>query len=359
MKLAVVCFPGLGGSGVVAAELAVGLADRGHEVHLIASAPPSRAAGHERVRFHQVTVPTYPVFEHAPYDLAVATAIASIPGLDLVNVHYAVPHAASAYLARQMLGRLRVVTSIHGTDVMLVGADPAYRAITRFTVLASDAIVAPSAYLRRAAHEKLGLPEERVEVIPNFVDTDRFAPGAPRRGDGGPLLFHVSNLRPVKRPVDLAELVARLRRDVPARMVIVGDGPERAALERRARELGVTAHLELLGQQCDFVPRLQEADAFVMTSASESFGVAALEAMSAGVPVFGYQVGGLGELVTDEVGALVPSGDVEALARAILAALPRREALGRAARARALAMYRREPALARYEGTFLKLLEST
>lgn len=374
LSIGIVCFPSLGGSGVIASEIAVGLARRGHEVHLLASARPARATPHERLHFHEIATPDYPVFEHAPYTLALATTIAGVARahrLDVLHVHYAVPHAVSAWLARQLLGTSapRLVTSLHGTDVTRVGADPAYREVTAAAVAASDAVVVPSDFLRREAHARLGLPAScRVDVLPNFVDTEHFSPPGTREpgrlgalfGDRepGPYLVHVSNFREVKRVRDLVDVLARVRRSVPARLVLVGDGPERAHVEAHAAALGLTPHVVFLGRRRDFVEDLRHADVFVLPSESESFGVAALEAMSTGVPVTGYRVGGLPELVTGDVGRLVEPFDLDALADATLAILRNpslRDELGRAARARALAAYRREPALDRYDSYFRAL----
>jgi len=378
ISIGIVCYPGVGGSGVVAAELAIGLAERGHDVHLIASAMPTRAIRSPDLSFHQVDVPDYPLFEHAPYTLALASKIAEVSRqqrLDLVHVHYAVPHATSAYLARQLLGASapRLVTSLHGTDVTWIGADPSYREVTCFAVATSDGVTAPSASLRDQARSRLGLPERvPIEVIPNFVDTDRFSP-APERDRGrlaslfprstgdGPVLFHASTFRAVKRVGDLIEVLARVRRELPARLIAVGDGPERAAAERRAEELGVADHVRFLGKRADFVEQLRHADAFVLTSQMESFGVAALEALSAGVPVFGYRVGGLPEVISDGVGRLVPPFEVDALARAVVEVVGApdvHDRMVRAAREHVVAHFRREPAIARYETYFRRILES-
>jgi len=382
LSLGIVCFPSLGGSGIVATELAAGLAQRGHRVHVIASALPSRALPTcERLFFHEVAVASYPPLEHAPYALALASSLVEITGdhgLDLVHVHYGVPHATSAYLARQVLGRAapRIVTTLHGTDVTHVGSDPSHRAITRFTVSQSDGITVPSEFLRRETYRLLGVPPDRpIEVIPNFVDTGHFTPAAPRdRGRlddlfadaggepsdrGAPVLFHVSSFRAVKRVTDLIEVLAGVRRHVPARLMLVGDGPERPRLMQRARELGVARSVCLLGSRADFVDSLRHADVFVLPSASESFGVAALEALSCGVPVVAYRVGGLPEVVGEETGTLVEPLDVEALVAATIEIVTneaRRESMGRAARAHAEAKFRREPALTRYEAHYRAVL---
>jgi N-acetyl-alpha-D-glucosaminyl L-malate synthase BshA len=378
----IVCFPSLGGSGIVATELAVGLSLRGHRVHVIASAPPSRTLPtYERLFFHEVAVASHPPLQYPPYALALASSLVEIAQdhrLDLVHVHYAVPHATSAYLARQVLGRAapRFVTTLHGTDVTHVGSDPSYRSITRFVVAQSDGITAPSEFLRGEAYRRLGVPVDLpIEVIPNFVDTGHFAPAAARDrarfdtvfeaagGDpadrGAPVLFHVSSFRPIKRVTDLVEVLAAVRRRARARLMLVGDGPERQHLMQRARELDVARSVCLVGTHAEFVDYLRHADAFLLPSESESFGVAALEALSCGVPVLAYRVGGLPEVVVPGVGRLVEPFDVEALSEAALEVLRDdrlREDLGRAARAHVEARFRREPALERYEAHYRRVL---
>jgi N-acetyl-alpha-D-glucosaminyl L-malate synthase BshA len=374
--VALVCYPSLGGSGIIASELGVGLAQRGHTVHMIASSQPTRALPVcSRLFFHEVSAPSYPLFEQSPYTLALASTIARVAEehrADIVHVHYAVPHSASAYLARQALGAAapRVVTTLHGTDVTRVGADPSYQLITRFCVEASDAISVPSEYLRDQARTTLGVAAAiPIDVIPNFVDVDRFQPLAsrePERYDElfedsspGPLLCHVSNFRSVKRVTDLLEVLARVRRTVPARLLLVGDGPDRPAAAARARSLGVQRNVCFLGKRADFIDMLQQADAFVLTSETESFGLAALEALSCGVPVIGYRVGGVPAVVTEDVGRLVTAFDLDALAAAVVAVVSNaalRERLGRQGRERVLANFRREPALEAYERLYEQAL---
>jgi N-acetyl-alpha-D-glucosaminyl L-malate synthase BshA len=378
LDIALVFYPTPGGSGVIASELAAGLVRRGHRVHVIASAPPSRPLPQDsRLSFHQVATLDYPLFEQPPYALTVAEAIIDVATrkrLDLVHVHYAVPHAASAYLARQALGELapRIVTTLHGTDVTGIGTQPELRRVMRFAVTAADGLTVPSAFLRDEARRRLQLPAERpIEVIANFVDTDRFAPATNRdrrrldslfgsnADSDGPLLVHVSNLRAVKRPTDLVEVLVRIRRRLPARLLIVGSGPERERVEQRAKELKVTDNLRLLGSLPDVADLLKHADAFVLPSESESFGVAALEALSAGVPVCAYRVGGLSDLIDDEVGRLVAPFDLEALAAAVIEVVgnpQRREQLGAAARAMVLEKFRLEPAIDRYEAYYRRVL---
>jgi len=375
LGIGIVCYARWGGSGVVAAELASGLAARGHRVHLIAAVPPSRRLiESERLRVHVVEVPDYPVFEHPPYELALANAIVDVSAgaaLDVLHVHYAVPHAAAAHMARQVLGAAApgCVITLHGSDVTRVGSAPSYRGVTRFAVAAADHITVPSEFLRREAEQRLALDGASIEVIPNFVDTDRFAPPPQRDrtrlealfdGVPGPVLFHVSTLRAVKRPTDLIDALVAVREHVPARLVLVGDGPERAAAAAHAQARDVVDHVVFLGQRAEFAELLREADAFVLTSETESFGVAALEALSAGVPVFAYGVGGVPEVVAAGTGVLVEPLDVAALARALVEALrdpPRLAGLGAAARRHALAHFRRDQALDRYEACFRRVVE--
>jgi N-acetyl-alpha-D-glucosaminyl L-malate synthase BshA len=313
------------------------------------------------------------VFEHGPYDIAVASRVIELARrtpIDLVHLHYAVPHAASALLASRVLGAAApaMVTTLHGTDVTRLGAHPGLHAVTAFALAACDGLTAPSQYLCSAAAAQFGLAAERIEVIPNFVELDRFAPPAVRdpdalarlfpRGEPGPILCHVSNFRPIKRPLDLIDVLARVRRTLPARAVLVGDGPERAAVAARAHELGLDDAVCLLGRRDDFAGLLGHADGFVLPSESEGFGVAALEAMAAGVPVFGYRVGGLPEVVVAGTGVLVPCGDVDALADAVVAGVrdrATRDALGRAARDRAT-RFSADAAIQHYDRYFRRVL---
>jgi len=354
LTIAVVCYPGLGGSGVVAAELAIGMAAHGHRVHVVASELPSRlTARGDAIRFERIEVPSSPVFEHAPYDVGVASRLIDLvrrAPVDVVHLHYAVPHAASALLASRVLGAAApaMITTLHGTDVTRLGGHPGVHAVTAFALAACDGLTAPSQYLCAAAAAQFALPVAGIEMIPNFVDLERFAPPAVRDpgtlarlfppGEPGPILCHVSNFRPIKRPLDLIDVLARVRRSLPARAVLVGDGPERAAVLARTRELGLGDAVCMLGRRDDFAGLLGHADGFVLPSESEGFGVAALEAMAAGVPVFGYRVGGLPEVVVEGTGALVPCGDVDALAAAVVAGVRDRairDAMGCAARERA------------------------
>lgn len=376
--LAVVCYPSLGGSGSVATDLALGLSARGHNVHMITGGPFERALPRaERLHVHVAEAPHYPLFDAPPQMLGLAGMIAQLcraHAVELLHVHYAVPHAASAYLARQVLGARSpaLVTTLHGSDVTRVGVEPAYQEITRFCVESSDAITAPSSYLRERAYALLGIaPSRPIEVVENAVDSERFVPARARdphhfdalfahTPQDGPIktLIHVSNFRAVKRTSDLIELVAELRRALPVRLVLVGDGPERAEAEARARTLGVRDHVSFLGAQTEFTAHLQQADAFVLTSENESFGLAALEALSCGVPVFAYDVGGLSSVVSEDTGRLVPAFDRGALGRALSEVLrddALQHRLSQAARRRAHDRFRLQPALERYEQLFERL----
>jgi N-acetyl-alpha-D-glucosaminyl L-malate synthase BshA len=375
-SLGIVCYPTFGGSGVVASEVALGMAHRGHDVHVFAYDRPARLTdldsfdqplrlGSGTLTFHKVSVVDYPVFHHPPYALALASRIVDVAlrvGLDLVHVHYAVPHATSAMLARQILaseGRtLKIATTLHGTDITLVGSDPTYRPITRASILASDAVTAPSASLREDTRRRFELDLD-IEVIPNFVDTERFAPG-PRKDGGPPRLIHVSNFRPVKRIDSLISIFEIIARRSDARLVLVGDGPELGPAERRLRELGLRDRAELHGHRHDLPPLLCDSDVFLLPSQTESFGVAALEAMACGVPVVASEVGGLPEVVTNgETGYLCPVGDIERFAEHTLSLLDdptRRHAMGQLAREHAVTRFGMAVALDRYEAMYQRLI---
>jgi L-malate glycosyltransferase len=333
LKIGITGYPVYGGSGVVATELGLELARRGHQVHFITYAQPFRLSGFvENVYYHEVDVPIYPLFDYPPYSLALAVQMQNVTerqGLDLLHVHYAVPHATSAWLAKELLQERapRIVTTLHGTDITLVGRDPSYHAITRFSIQKSDGLTAVSHYLKRETVERFDVPEDRIEVIPNFVDLGHY------RRDGHPchrhqfaepgekLVMHISNFRSVKRVSDVVHVFARIARERPARLVFIGDGPERSTTLQVAEEEGVADRVIYLGKQESVAEILACADLFLLPSDSEAFGLVALEAMACGVPVVASFVGGLPEVVVEPAGILRPVGDVDGMAAAGLALL--------------------------------------
>ncbi len=334
MKIGITCYPTYGGSGAVATELGINLAERGHEVHFVSYAQPFRLDRfRERVFFHEVEMEQYPLFEHPPYSLALAVAIhatAQKEELDLVHVHYAIPHATSAWIAREMLEErsLPVVTTLHGTDITLLGVHPSFHAITRFSIERSQGLTAVSQFLAHETERDFGIAPGRIEVIPNFIDPRIYHPGkepchrATLAPEGDKILMHVSNFRSVKRVPDCVDVLARVREEMPARLVLVGDGPERPRVMERADELGVLDHVLFLGKHASVDELLACADLFLLPSESESFGLAALEAMACGAPVVASRVGGLSEVVPDgEAGFLLPLGDVQGMAEAALSLL--------------------------------------
>ncbi|SOD02662.1 N-acetyl-alpha-D-glucosaminyl L-malate synthase BshA [bacterium JGI 053] len=328
MKIGITCYPTYGGSGAIATELGIELAERGHEIHFISYAQPFRLPRFmERVFFHEVEMVHYPLFEHNNYSLALSAVMHEVAlreGLDLLHVHYAIPHATSAWIAKEMLGDrmpLKIVTTLHGTDITLVGQERNFWEITRFSILRSDGITSVSEYLRRETVEAFGVPEERIEVIPNFVDPALYARSRyPCRKnaflqEGEKLVLHVSNFRPVKRVRDVVRVFARLARQVPSRLVFIGDGPDRPEAADEARLQGVTDRVIFLGKQDSVAEIMACSDLLLLPSQNESFGLVALEAMASGVPVIASRAGGLPEVVDDgENGFLAPVGDVEAMA---------------------------------------------
>ncbi len=381
LSVGIVCYPTFGGSGVIATEVGLGMARRGHAVHIFAYDRPARLSeigpldepvrlGAGTLYFHKVDVVDYPVFHQPPYALALASRIVDVAmrhGLDLIHVHYAVPHATSAFLAREILASCehnkaplpKLLTTLHGTDITLVGSDPTYRPITRVSILKSDAVTAPSTSLMDETRTRFDLPNLPIEVIPNFVDTDRFVPRAhPGRP---PTLIHVSNFRPVKRIDDLISIFEIIAHKSDARLVLVGDGPELAPAERRLRIAGLRDRVIMHGHRHEVADLLADADVFILPSSQESFGVAALEAMACGIPVVASDVGGLPEVIEHgESGFLVPVGDVEGFAShalTLLDAPERARSMGALGREVAVTRFGMEVALDRYEGLYRRMCD--
>lgn len=374
MKVGITCYPTYGGSGAVATELGIALAARGHEVHFISYEHPFRLPHFlPRVYFHEVSIGNYPLFEYPPYDLALAVRMHDVvlsQGLDLLHVHYAIPHATSAWIAKEMLreqGRtLPVVTTLHGTDITIVGQDHSYQAITRFSIERSDRITSVSQWLKDETIKAFGCSNQRIDVIPNFVDPVIFershhGEGLRRElGGGKAVLMHISNFRPVKRVRDVVRVFAKVRARVPCVLVMVGDGPDRGAAEEEARLLGVASDVRFLGKIDQVAPLLAAADVYVFPSESESFGLSALEALASGVPVVAARVGGVPEVVRDGVtGSLLPLGDVDGMAEATVRFLDPAvwAAASSAAAADAHARFATHDVVARYERLYAEALE--
>ncbi len=357
----------------MATELGMRLAERGHEVHFVSYAHPFRLPRFLRnTYFHEIEVSRYPLFEYPPYSLAVTVAmheVATQRHLDLFHVHYAVPHATSAWLAKQMLGEpdeLKILTTLHGTDITLVGQDPSYRSIVKFSIERSDGLTAVSEYLKDETVATFGCSGCEVRVIPNFVDTEVYARRTNRRDRNAladpdeKIIMHISNFRPVKRVDDVVRVSARVMEKVSARLILVGDGPDRPMAEERARNLGIADRVLFLGKQESVAELLACADVFMLPSESESFGLSALEAMASEVPVVGTRCGGLEELVVDgATGRLLPVGAVDAMANAVIDILSQPEKqreMGRAGRAEAQEKYSIERILSLYEAYYEEVL---
>ena len=338
MKIGIVCYPTFGGSGVVATELGKGLARLGHQVHFITYSLPTRLESFtENVYYHEVSISSYPLFQYPPYELALASKLVDVvtyERLDVIHVHYAIPHASAAYMAKQILAtrgiHIPIVTTLHGTDITLVGQDPSYEPVVTFSINVSDVVTAVSASLRDDTYAQFAVSRE-IDVIHNFVDLNRF-----RRQqkdhfrlaicpNGERLLMHISNFRKVKRVEDILQLFARLRPQMAAKLLLVGDGPERQRMEALCRELHICDDVRFLGKLEAVEEILSVADLFVMPSEKESFGLAALEAMACEVPVLSSDVGGLPELnIHGQTGYMAPVGDIDALTRYALDILDER-----------------------------------
>jgi N-acetyl-alpha-D-glucosaminyl L-malate synthase BshA len=377
MRIGISCYPVYGGSGVVATELGKALAARGHEVHFMAYALPFRLGNLTRnLYFHEVSVNAYPLFEHPPYTLNLTSMMTDLvrhQKLDLLHVHYAIPHATSAVLARQILQtqgiRVPVVTTLHGTDITIVGRDPSFAPVVNYSINESDAVTAVSEYLRQETLAHFDIKKE-IEVIPNSIDSRTF-----RRMDESELrrhlcpdcekvLVHISNFRPVKNTLHVVRIFHRLWSEGhKIKLLLVGDGPDRVPAEHLARELGVHDHVRFLGKQESVEEVLSISDVFLMPSGSETFGLAALEAMACEVPVVASDIGGLPELVVEgETGYLCPLGDIEAFAertRRILTDTALATRMSRAARERARDLYDERTIIPMYESLYERTIEQT
>jgi N-acetyl-alpha-D-glucosaminyl L-malate synthase BshA len=374
VKIGITCYPTYGGSGAIATELGIALAQRGHEIHFITYEQPFRLPRFlPRIYFHEVDVGRYPLFEYPPYDLALAVRMHEVVlshRLDLLHVHYAIPHATSAWIAREMLQPTRpdikVLTTLHGTDITIVGQDPSFFPITKFSIEKSDGLTAVSRYLRAETQSAFGCTGCRIEVIPNFIDPavydrSRYEPQLREQIDAGrKVLIHISNFRPVKRVRDVVAIHARVTREIPSVLVMVGDGPDRVLAEQEARELGVADSVFFLGKLESVAPLLASSDLFLLPTQSESFGLSALEALATGVPVVGVNAGGLPEVVRDgETGALCSAGDVEGMAGAAVAILgdsERWRTMSELAAADARQRFAMDAVVAQYEAFYRRAL---
>lgn len=372
MKIGITCYPTYGGSGIVATESGKELADRGHDIHFISYAPPLRLTGAlANIQFHEVEVSNYPLFDHPPYTLALATRMAEIAeaqGLDLIHCHYAIPHSVSAFLAKSMLvpRRLPVVTTLHGTDITLVGSDPSYLPITRFSIDQSDGVTAVSNFLKQETVRVLGAKND-IEVIYNFVNCEKYKPlrDHPLRERLAPnderILIHVSNFRAVKRPADVVEIFVRVLKEIPSVLLMVGDGPERGSTERLVRNYRIENFVHFSGKQDNIEEFIGISDLLLLPSETESFGLVALEAMACEVPVIATNVGGVPEVVRDGLdGFLSEIGDIEKMAGfalTVLGDVARRSEMGKSARETAKDRFCSTKIIPAYEAFYRKVLD--
>jgi N-acetyl-alpha-D-glucosaminyl L-malate synthase BshA len=373
MRIGVVCYPTYGGSGVVATELGKALAARGHQIHFISYAMPMRLDGYlGNVFYHEVEMATYPLFEFPLYTPALASKIVEVTRfekLDLVHAHYAIPHAISGFIAKQILKNdLKIITTLHGTDITLVGLEPSYLSVMKFSIEQSDGVTAVSRFLREKTTTNYGI-EKDITVIPNFVDPEKYqrircddirAKFAPQ---GEKILVHVSNFRILKRVPDVVKIFSEVRKKVPSKLILVGDGPDRSASELLVRELALQEHVKFLGKQSELVPILSSADLMLMPSQSESFGLSALEAMACEVPVISTSVGGLPELqVHGETGYIAEIGDIDRMARyavELLTNTQKHALFSAAARSRAVNSFGIEKIVNQYEAYYEQTLAGT
>ena len=372
MKIGMTCYPTYGGSGVVATELGKALAERGHSVHFISYAIPMRLQKFsENIIFHEVEISNYPLFDFPLYTLSLASKMVEVvkyEKIDILHCHYAIPHATSAYLAKQMLGNpsTKVITTLHGTDITLVGLEPSFLPTIKFSIEQSDGVTAVSRFLREKTVTHFGIDKE-IEVIPNFVDINKYrkleatSVRAQWASHNEKILVHTSNFRPVKRVQDVIRIFSEVQKRVPSKLILIGDGPDRSLCEMLCRELAIQDDVKFLGKQAEIVDLLSAADLFLMPSQSESFGLSALEAMACGVPVISSSVGGLPELnIHNQTGFIAEIGDVERMARYAIELLSnpaKHKMFSEAARNRAIE-FDQDKIVTQYERYYQKVLGS-
>ncbi len=370
MKIGISCWPTYGGSGVIAAELGMNLAQRGYEVHFITYAPPERLNLYQvGIYYHEVTVPDYPLFEYPPYSQALASKMANVAKdyhLDLIHSHYAIPHAASALLAKEILGgKLKVITTLHGTDITLVGSDPSFKPVVNYSIRRSDGVTAVSRYLQAEIY-KVFTNERVVDVIYNFINPQDYKDLNPQvvrqrfAMKNEKLLVHISNFRPVKRISDVVKVFLYIHKELPVKLILIGNGPELPKAERMVRDAGVEDDVVCLGTISNVLNVISACDVLLLPSEVESFGLAALEAMGCGVPVVGSASGGLPEVVENGFsGFLVEVGDVKSMAEATLKLLTDenlRQRMGESARQRAFKLFNISDIVDQYEEIYHKVI---
>ncbi len=373
MKVGIVCYPTHGGSGVVASELAIGLAKKGHEIHIVSYAPPFRLRSFQQNIFiHEVEIASYPLFKYPPYALGLAAKLVELVeayDLELIHAHYAVPHAASAYLAKQILNShlIKIITTLHGTDITLVGSDQSFRRVIKFTIEKCDGVTAVSDYLKQQTIREFDIQRE-IRVIPNFIDPVRpaqlrsqcnresYAP------HGEKILMHASNFRPVKRVRDVIRIFAEVHARIPAKLILIGDGPDRPLIQQLIKDLKLSTDVYFLGEQDYLEPLFFCADLFLLPSEQESFGLTALEAMNCGVPVIATKIGGLPEVITHgKTGYLYPVGKIKKMAEKsieLLSSPEKYELFKQQARRRATQSFNADQIIPQYEAFYEEILRT-